>query len=82
MFLVSNISSEEISIISVKLLVGAKEGARKTHWSRKEILFAGKQTGGLGLKNMQLFNMALLAKQCWRILQNPNSLLSRVLKMK
>lgn len=28
------------------------------------------------------FNLALLAKQCWRILSNPNSLLSQTLKGK
>ena len=39
-----------------------------------------KIDGGLGFRNLHFFNTALLAKQSWRLLNNPHSLFFRVFK--
>ncbi|CAL1404087.1 unnamed protein product [Linum trigynum] len=50
------------------------------HWCRKDILCAPKAEGGLGFRSFKDFNMALLAKQAWRILNSPDALWCRLLK--
>jgi len=44
------------------------------------ISFAIHTEGGLGFRTLEEFNLALLAKQLWRLIRFPNSLLSRVLR--
>ncbi|KAA3479525.1 reverse transcriptase [Gossypium australe] len=41
-----------------------------------------KECGGLGYRNLAKFNLALLAKQGWRLIEDPKSLLARTLKVK
>lgn len=41
-----------------------------------------KFKGGLGFKNLRFFNMALLAKQEWRILQEEGTMLHKVYRAK
>ncbi|XP_039161281.1 uncharacterized protein LOC120289944 [Eucalyptus grandis] len=50
------------------------------HWKKWDLLKTGKGEGGLGFKDLQTVNKALLAKQMWRIIQNPDSLLTRLWK--
>ena len=45
-------------------------------------LCKSKLKGGMGFKNLQAFNLAMLAKQGWRLLENPNSLVARMYKAK
>lgn len=48
-------------------------------WVSLEKLTFPKNAGGLDFQDIEVFNDSLLAKQCWRILKNPTSLLTRVL---
>ena len=61
---------------------GQKRGERKIHWLSKQKLIRIKSEGGIGFCDLKLFNKALLARQGWRLLQNPSSLVFRILKAK
>jgi hypothetical protein len=61
---------------------GADKGKRKTHWISWDTMLRPKDKGGMGFRDMRLFNQALLARQAWRLIEFPNSLCSQLLKAK
>ena len=52
------------------------------HWLSKETLCTRKENGGLGFRDLHLFNLAMLARQGWCLLTNPESLCAQVLRAK
>jgi len=54
-------------------------GMRWMSWRRMAL---PKAYGGMGFRTLSEFNAAMLAKQGWRLLTDPNSLAGRMLKCK
>jgi hypothetical protein len=59
---------------------GSKEGQRTTSRVSWGTIIQPKYAGGLGFRDIELFNLALLERQAWQILQVPDSLSARVMK--
>ncbi|XP_008242862.1 PREDICTED: uncharacterized protein LOC103341160 [Prunus mume] len=70
----------EISSNIAKFWWGKSEGGNGIHWKSWKALCLAKGDGGLGFRDLTEFNLALLAKQSWRIISTPNALWVRILK--
>jgi hypothetical protein len=61
---------------------GNNSNTKGMHWMSWSLLGLTKQKGGLGFRDLEVFNLALLAKQGRRLIQQPDSLLTIVIKAK
>ena len=61
---------------------GQKQQEYKVAWVGWKKMCQPKSLGGLGFRNLHAFNLALLAKQVWRMFSSPSSLAARILKAK
>lgn len=61
---------------------GSERGRRKFQWIPWKTMILPKNQGGMGFRDLMLFNQALLAKQAWRLIVYPESLCAKVLKAK
>lgn len=79
-FLLPRSTYHRINQIIANFWWGQRADERKIHWCKWDVACSPKNRGGLGLREIDCFNLAFLARQGWRILSQPHSLLTRCLK--
>ena len=72
----------KIEQIIRNFLWGGTNGARKCSLIKWEMVVKSKKAGGLGLRSLHQMNLAFLAKLCWRMLKEKESLWVRVVSQK
>jgi hypothetical protein len=81
-FLLPNSLCKELNSLMERFWWGHKDNNSKIHWMSWEKMGVSKDQGGLGFRDLCMFNKALLAKQMWRIWKNPDSLVAKIMKAK
>ncbi|CAN6246919.1 unnamed protein product [Urochloa humidicola] len=73
---------DEFTSIIREFWWGVENGKRRAAWVAWKDLTLKKGWGGLGFKDLRLFNQALPARQAWRLIEFSDSLCARLLKAK
>jgi hypothetical protein len=61
---------------------GDEDQQKHMHWFSWWKMCIPKKQGGMGFCDLESFNLAMLSKQCWRLLSEPDSLCAQVLRAK
>lgn len=81
-FRVSNGVVDKLVKLQHRFLWGGGPNHNKIAWIRWETVCLPKEKKGLGLKDIKTFNLALLGKWKWNLLQHQGELWARVLESK
>ncbi|CAM8940407.1 unnamed protein product [Rhodiola kirilowii] len=73
---------DDISKLIYQFWWNKREGNRGISWLNKETLQKKKCDGGLGFKDLRIFNDAILMKVVWRMIKYPQLLMSKILYAK
>ena len=73
---------EELTGMVRQFWWGQVKEEKKLAWMSWEKMCLPKEKGGMGFRDLKKFNLALLAKQGWRLQKNLTSLFYRVYKAK
>ncbi|XP_059442083.1 uncharacterized mitochondrial protein AtMg00310-like [Corylus avellana] len=81
-FLLPNDLCSDINSQMRKFWWGHQENGTRINWMSWGKMGMAKASGGMGFRNLNLFNRALLAKQSWRLWKEPESLVVKIMKAK
>jgi hypothetical protein len=73
---------DQISTMICRYRWSNQDSENKMHWICWVKLTEPKGEGGLGFRDIHVFNLAMLAKQSWQLVQNSESLCAKVLSAK
>jgi hypothetical protein len=80
-FLLPKTLCQEINAQMQKFLWG-HQNKSKVHWMSWSRLGRSKNDGGMGYRDLGCFIKVLLAKQGWRLWNQPNSFLAQIMEAK
>jgi ribonuclease HI len=72
----------EINSLMQKFWWGNQKKNSSIHWMSWSRMGLPKSRGGMGFRDLHSFNKALLAKQCWRLWKEEDSITAKIMKCK
>jgi hypothetical protein len=81
-FLIPKNVCKKMTDVIAQFWWGDDDHGKKMHWYSWWKLCFPKKEGGMGFRDLHSFNLAMLSKQVWRLIDDPNSLCAQILRAK